>query len=407
MSSYPIEKIRADFPILNEKVNGKQLVYFDNGATTQTPIQVVEAMNEVYYKYNSNIHRGVHTLSMKSTELYENARDVVANFINAKNREEIIFTQGTTDSINVVAQSFIQSFAEDGDEILISEMEHHSNIVPWQIVGEQKNISLKVIPINEDGSLKMDAFNEMLSEKVKLIAISHISNVLGTINPIEEIIKKAHKKNIPVIIDGAQAIQHIKVDVQKLDADFYIFSGHKIYGPTGIGVLYGKKEWLEKLNPVRGGGEMIKKVTFEKTTFNELPYKFEAGTPNYVGAIGLASAINYINGIGLENIIKHEEELFNYAWQELSKIENIQFYGTAQNRASLISFLIKNSHHFDIGTLLDKMGIAVRTGHHCAEPLVHKYNITGTVRASFAMYNTKQEIDVLVNAVKRIAQMLS
>lgn len=407
MSSYPIEKIRADFPILNEKVNGKQLVYFDNGATTQTPIQVVEAMNEVYYKYNSNIHRGVHTLSMKSTELYENARDVVANFINAKNREEIIFTQGTTDSINVVAQSFIQSFAEDGDEILISEMEHHSNIVPWQIVGEQKNISLKVIPINEDGSLKMDAFNEMLSEKVKLIAISHISNVLGTINPIEEIIKKAHKKNIPVLIDGAQAIQHIKVDVQKLDADFYVFSGHKIYGPTGIGVLYGKKEWLEKLNPVRGGGEMIKKVTFEKTTFNELPYKFEAGTPNYVGAIGLASAINYINGIGLENIIKHEEELFNYAWQELSKIENIQFYGTAQNRASLISFLIKNSHHFDIGTLLDKMGIAVRTGHHCAEPLVHKYNITGTVRASFAMYNTKQEIDVLVNAVKRIAQMLS
>ncbi len=405
--SYPIDKIRADFPILNEKVHGHQLVYLDNGATTQTPKQVVEAMNDVYYKYNSNIHRGVHSLSIVSTEKYEKARDIVADFINAKHREEVIFTQGTTDAVNVVAQSFMQTFFEDGDEVIISEMEHHSNIVPWQIVGDGKKIKLRVIPINEDGSLDMDSFRQLISSKVKLIAVSHISNVLGTINPVEEIVEIAHNHNIPVLIDGAQAIQHTKVDVQKLNADFYLFSGHKIYGPTGIGILYGKKEWLEKMKPVRGGGEMIQNVTFEETTFNELPYKFEAGTPNYVGAIGLAAAIEYINEIGLDNIIKHEEELFQYAWQELNKIDNIIFYGTNENRTSLISFLIKDAHHFDIGTLLDKMGIAVRTGHHCAEPLVHKYNITGTVRASFALYNTKEEIDILVNAVKRIASMLS
>ena len=405
--SYPIDKIRADFPILNEKVHGHQLVYLDNGATTQTPKQVVEAMNDVYYKYNSNIHRGVHSLSIVSTEKYEKARDIVADFINAKHREEVIFTQGTTDAVNVVAQSFMQTFFEDGDEVIISEMEHHSNIVPWQIVGDGKKIKLRVIPINEDGSLDMDSFRQLISSKVKLIAVSHISNVLGTINPVEEIVEIAHNHNIPVLIDGAQAIQHSKVDVQKLNADFYLFSGHKIYGPTGIGILYGKKEWLEKMKPVRGGGEMIQNVTFEETTFNELPYKFEAGTPNYVGAIGLAAAIEYINEIGLDNIIKHEEELFQYAWQELNKIDNIIFYGTNKNRTSLISFLIKDAHHFDIGTLLDKMGIAVRTGHHCAEPLVHKYNITGTVRASFALYNTKEEIDILVNAVKRIASMLS
>ena len=405
--SYPIDKIRADFPILNEKVHGHQLVYLDNGATTQTPKQVVEAMNDVYYKYNSNIHRGVHSLSIVSTEKYEKGRDIVANFINAKHREEVIFTQGTTDAVNVVAQSFMQTFFEDGDEVIISEMEHHSNIVPWQIVGDGKKVKLRVIPINEDGSLDMDSFKQLITSKVKLIAVSHISNVLGTINPVEEIVEIAHNNNIPVLIDGAQAIQHTKVDVQKLNADFYLFSGHKIYGPTGIGILYGKKEWLEKMKPVRGGGEMIQNVTFEETTFNELPYKFEAGTPNYVGAIGLAAAIEYINEIGLDNIIKYEDELFQYAWQELNKIDNIIFYGTNKNRTSLISFLIKDAHHFDIGTLLDKMGIAVRTGHHCAEPLVHKYNITGTVRASFALYNTKEEIDILVNAVKRIASMLS
>lgn len=405
--SYPIDKIRADFPILNEKVHGHQLVYLDNGATTQTPKQVVEAMNDVYYKYNSNIHRGVHSLSIVSTEKYEKARDIVADFINAKHREEVIFTQGTTDAVNVVAQSFMQTFFEDGDEVIISEMEHHSNIVPWQIVGDGKKIKLRVIPINEDGSLDMDSFRQLISSKVKLIAVSHISNVLGTINPVEEIVEIAHNHNIPVLIDGAQAIQHTKVDVQKLNADFYLFSGHKIYGPTGIGILYGKKEWLEKMKPVRGGGEMIQNVTFKETTFNELPYKFEAGTPNYVGAIGLAAAIEYINEIGLDNIIKYEEELFQYAWQELNKIDNIIFYGTNKNRTSLISFLIKDAHHFDIGTLLDKMGIAVRTGHHCAEPLVNKYNITGTVRASFALYNTIEEIDILVNAVKRIASMLS
>lgn len=405
--SYPIESIRNDFPILNQKVNGQPLVYLDNGATTQTPTKVVEAMDEAYLKYNSNIHRGVHALSNISTEKFENARATVANFIGAKEVNEVIFTSGTTDAINLVAQSWATTFLNDGDEILISELEHHSNIVPWQIIQSYKNVQLKVIPVLDDGSLDMDAYKQLLTPKVKLVAVAHISNVLGTINPVEEIVQSAHKLNIPVLIDGAQAIQHLHVDVQKLNCDFYVFSGHKLYGPTGIGVLYGKKKWLNAMNPVKGGGEMIKKVTFKKTTYNELPYKFEPGTPNYIGAIGLGAAINYLIGIGMDKIIQHEEAIFNYALKELSAIEGITFYGTAEKRTSLISFLLDGIHPFDAGTLLDKMGIAIRTGHHCAEPIMDRYHITGTMRASFALYNTKHEIDQLVKGLLKVKQIFA
>lgn len=403
--SYPIDAIRKDFPILSRSVNGRPLVYLDNGATTQTPVQVVEAMNEVYYNYNSNIHRGVHTLSNICTEQFEKSRATVADFINAPHKEEVIFTHGTTDAINIVAQSFVSTFLKDGDEVLVSELEHHSNIVPWQIIQKYKNIKLKVIPILDDGSLDMDAFKTLLTPKVKLVTVAHISNVLGTINPIEEIIKLAHQKDIPVLIDGAQAIQHLKVDVQKLDCDFYVFSGHKIYGPTGIGVLYGKSKWLNAMNPVQGGGEMIKKVSFEKTTYNELPYKFEPGTPNYVGAIGLGAAIDYMKSIGLDEIIAHEEDLFKYAQKQLADVEGMIFYGTAKKHTSLISFLLDGIHPFDAGTLLDKMGIAIRTGHHCAEPLMNRLSVSGTMRASFAMYNTRQEIDLLVEGLLKVKEL--
>jgi len=403
--SYPIDSIRKDFPILSRSVNGRPLVYLDNGATTQTPVQVVEAMNEVYYKYNSNIHRGVHTLSNICTERYENARNTVAEFINAPHKEEVIFTHGTTDSVNIVAQSFVSTFLKDGDEILISGMEHHSNIVPWQIIQNYKSVKLKVIPVLDDGSLDMDAYKKLLTPKVKLVAVAHISNVLGTINPVEEITKLAHQRDIPVLIDGAQAIQHLKVDVQKIDCDFYVFSGHKIYGPTGIGVLYGKGKWLNTMDPVQGGGEMIKKVTFEKTTYNELPYKFEPGTPNYVGAIGLGAAVDYVCSIGLDEIIAHEEDIFNYAQKQLAKVDGMIFYGTAKEHTSLISFLLKGIHPFDAGTLLDKMGIAIRTGHHCAEPLMDRLSVSGTMRASFALYNTRQEIDLLVEGLLKVKQL--
>jgi cysteine desulfurase/selenocysteine lyase len=403
--SYPIETIRKDFPILSRSVNGRPLVYLDNAATTQTPKQVVEAMNDVYYNYNSNIHRGVHTLSNICTEAFENARKKLASFIHAEKAEEIIFTHGATDSVNIIAESFGTTFLKTGDEILVSGMEHHSNIVPWQILQNRLQIVIKVIPILDDGSLNMTELMKLLTPKVKLIAVTHISNVLGTINPLESIIAAAHQKDIPVMVDGAQAIQHVTVDVQKLDCDFYVFSGHKIYGPTGIGVLYGKSKWLNKMQPVHGGGEMIKKVTFEKTTYNDLPYKFEPGTPNYVAAIGLGAAIDYIQQIGIQQIQAHEADIFNYAKEKLSSIENLIIYGTAPHHTSLISFLLKGIHPFDTGILLDKMGIAVRTGHHCAEPLIDHFQIPGTVRASFAMYNTREEIDALYAGLLKVKQL--
>lgn len=400
-----IEQIRADFPILKETVYEKPLVYLDNAATTHKPKQVIDAVSEVYLKYNSNIHRGVHHLSNVCTEAHEAARVKVQQFINAKHSHEVIFTRGTTESINLLASSFADTFLKPGDEILVSQLEHHSNIVPWQLLEQRKGIVLKYIPINEAGELVLDTIDELINSKTKLVAVAHISNALGTVNPIKTIINKAHSLDIPVMIDGAQAVQHVQVDVQELDCDFYVFSGHKLYGPTGIGALYGKEEWLNKLHPYHGGGEMIKTVSFEGTTFNELPFKFEAGTPDFSGSVGLAAAIDYVNSIGLENIAQYEHELLSYATEKLSAIPNIRFFGTAKEKASVISFLIGDIHPFDIGTMLDKMGIAVRTGHHCAQPLMQYYNIPGTIRASFAIYNTKAEIDQLAEGTKRVAQL--
>ncbi|WP_026473875.1 aminotransferase class V-fold PLP-dependent enzyme [Alkaliflexus imshenetskii] len=403
--NYPIDKIRGDFPILSRSVNGRPLVYFDNGATTHTPEPVVRAMDEVYADYNSNIHRGVHTLSNICTEAFEAAREKVRAFINAGSLHEVIFTRGTTESINLVANAFGEAFIQEGDEVVVSGLEHHSNIVPWQLLQSRKGIVLKVIPVMDDGTLNMDAFYGLLSEKTRLVAVAHISNVLGTINPIQEIIKASHERDIPVLIDGAQAIQHTPVDVQALDCDFYAFSGHKLYGPTGIGVLYGKEKWLSAMPPWQGGGEMIQNVSFEKTTFNELPYKFEAGTPDFVGAIGLGAAIDYVSDIGLKHIANYEQELFNYAFSRLSDLGKITFYGTAPQRTSLISFLLDGIHPFDAGTLLDKMGIAVRTGHHCAQPLMKRFGIPGTIRASFGMYNTTHEVDALVAGLVKVRQL--
>ena len=400
-----IEQIRNDFPILNEQVHGKPLVYFDNAATTHKPQVVIDAVSEVYQKYNSNIHRGVHHLSNVCTQAHENARLKVQEFINAKHSHEVIFTRGTTESINLIASSFGETFLNEGDEILVSQLEHHSNIVPWQLLEKRKGIKLRYIPINQDGELITDNLNELINDKTKLVSIAHISNALGTINPIKQIIDLAHSKDIPVLIDGAQAIQHVNVDVQALDCDFYVFSGHKLYAPTGIGVLYGKEEWLNKLEPYHGGGEMIKTVSFEGTTFNELPFKFEAGTPDFSGSVGLGAAIDYVQSIGLDNIAKYEHELLEYATEKLSKIPNIRFFGTAKEKTSVVSFLIGDIHPFDLGTMLDKMGIAVRTGHHCAQPLMQFFNIPGTIRASFAVYNTKEEIDKLCEGIERIAQL--
>ncbi|MCG8579373.1 MAG: cysteine desulfurase [Bacteroidales bacterium] len=400
-----IEQIRNDFPILNEQVHGKPLVYFDNAATTHKPQVVIDAVSEVYQKYNSNIHRGVHHLSNVCTQAHENARLKVQEFINAKHSHEVIFTRGTTESINLIASSFGETFLNEGDEILVSQLEHHSNIVPWQLLEKRKGIKLRYIPINQDGELITDNLNELINDKTKLVSIAHISNALGTINPIKQIIDLAHSKDIPVLIDGAQAIQHVNVDVQALDCDFYVFSGHKLYAPTGIGVLYGKEEWLNKLEPYHGGGEMIKTVSFEGTTFNELPFKFEAGTPDFSGSVGLGAAIDYVQSIGLDNIAKYEHELLEYATEKLSNIPNIRFFGTAKEKTSVVSFLIGDIHPFDLGTMLDKMGIAVRTGHHCAQPLMQFFNIPGTIRASFAIYNTKEEIDKLCEGIERIAQL--
>lgn len=400
-----IEKIRADFPILSTAVYGKPLIYFDNGATTQKPKCVVEEIEKVYYTTNANVHRGVHHLSQQATDLAEESRAVVQQFINAEHSREIIFTKGTTESINLVAHSFCQQFCKEGDEIIISAMEHHANIVSWQLQKEIRGIRLKVIPINEKGELRMDEFKKLISPKTRLVSVMHISNVLGTVNPIEDIIEIAHSHDIPVLIDAAQSVQHMEVDVQKLDCDFLVFSAHKVYGPNGVGVLYGKEKWLNLMPPYQGGGEMISQVSFKKTTFNELPFKFEAGTPNYPDVIAFAKAINYIKNIGLDSIKEYEDQLLNYCTDELKKIENIRIFGTSDNKSSVISFLIGNIHHYDMGMLLDKMGIAVRTGHHCAQPLMEELGIEGTVRVSIAFYNTKEEIDKLIEGIKRIVTM--
>ncbi|MDU1890885.1 MAG: cysteine desulfurase [Dysgonomonas sp.] len=402
-----ITKIRADFPILSTTVYGKPLIYFDNGATTQKPRCVVEELEKVYYTTNANVHRGVHYLSQKATDLAEEARRVVQQFINAQHGREVIFTKGTTESINLVAHSFCQQFCAEGDEIIISAMEHHANIVSWQLQESIRGIKLKVIPINEKGELKLDEMKKLISSKTRLISIMHISNVLGTINPIEEIIEIAHSHDIPVLIDAAQSVQHMEIDVQKLDCDFLVFSAHKIYGPNGVGVLYGKEKWLNQMPPYQGGGEMIGHVSFKKTTFNELPFKFEAGTPNYPDVIATATAIKYVKNIGLDSIKSYEDELLQYCLDELSKIEGIRFFGNAEKRSSVISFLVGNIHHYDMGMLLDKMGIAVRTGHHCAQPLMEELGIEGTVRVSIAFYNTKEEIDVFIASLKKVVAMFS
>jgi cysteine desulfurase / selenocysteine lyase len=404
---YDIQKIREDFPILKTKVYGKPLVYLDNAATTQKPKQVIDKIAELYQSKNSNIHRGVHHLSNVATEEYENSRKKVQEFINAAHSHEIIFTKGTTDSINLLAFSFGEKYISKDDEILVSEMEHHSNIVPWQMLCERKGAKLKVIPFNDRGELSFEEYKKLISKKTKIIALTHISNTLGTINPIKEIIDYAHQHNIPVLVDGAQAIQHTKVDVLNLDADFYTFSGHKMYGPNGVGILYGKENWLEKLPPYQGGGEMVENVSFEKTTYNELPYKFEAGTPNYIDATALSSAIDYIQNIGIENIAAYEHDLVTYGTEKLAQIDNMKLYGTARNKTSVISFLLNNIHHYDTGMILDKLGVAVRTGTHCSEPVMNRFGIEGTVRASFALYNTKEEIDALADGLKKVNEMFN
>lgn len=400
-----IKKIRADFPILSREVYGKPLIYFDNGATTQKPRCVVDAIVDEYYSVNANVHRGVHFLSQQATELHEGSRETVRRFINARTSAEVIFTRGTTEAINLLAFSFGEEFMKEGDEVIISTMEHHSNIVPWQLLAARKGISIKVIPMNDRGELLLDEYEKLFSDRTRIVSIAHISNVLGTVNPVKEMIATAHAHGVPVLVDGAQSIPHIQVDVQDLDVDFFAFSGHKVYGPTGVGVLYGKEEWLDKLPPYQGGGEMIQSVSFEKTTFNELPFKFEAGTPDYIGTTGLAKALDYVSAIGLEQIAAHEHELTTYAMQRLGEIEGMRFLGEAAHKSSVVSFLVGNIHPFDMGTLLDRLGIAVRTGHHCAEPLMRRLGIEGTVRASFAMYNTKEEIDALVAGVDRVRKM--
>ncbi len=402
---YDIKKIREDFPILGREIYGKPLVYLDNGATTQKPRCVVEAMTEEYYNVNANVHRGVHFLSQKATELHENARETVRRFLNARSTNEIVFTRGTTESINLVASTFGDAFLKENDEIIISQMEHHSNIVSWQLIQARRGIRLRVIPITDEGDLCLDKYEQLFNPNTRLVSITHVSNVLGTVNPIKQMIVTAHAHGVPVLIDGAQSVPHMAVDVCDLDCDFFAFSGHKVYGPTGVGVLYGKENWLDKLPPYMGGGEMIKNVSFEHTTFNELPYKFEAGTPDYIATTGLAHALDYVTSIGMENIHAYEQELTQYAMKRMAKIENMRLFGTSANKDAVISFLVGNIHHLDMGTLLDRLGIAVRTGHHCAEPLMHLLGIEGTVRASLGLYNTKEEIDILIDGIERIRKM--
>ena len=404
--SFNIDIIRADFPILSQKVNGKPLVYFDNGATSQKPQVVIDAISKYYQEINANIHRGVHTLSQLATDAYEASRVKIQNHINAKFTHEVLFTSGTTHGINLVANGFA-SFLKSGDEVLVSALEHHSNIVPWQMLCEKTGAVLRVIPMDKNGELILSEFDKLLSNKTKIVTVNHISNALGTVNPIKYMIDKAHEFGAAILIDGAQAVPHLKPDVQELDCDFYVFSGHKICGPTGTGILYGKEDWLNKLPPYQGGGEMIKEVTFEKTTYAELPHKFEAGTPNIAGGIVLGTAVDYMNQVGFENIKIQEKELLEYGTKRLLEIEDLKIYGTSKDKTSVISFNIEGIHPYDIGTIIDKLGIAVRTGHHCAQPIMNFFNIPGTIRASFAFYNTKEEIDIFVEALKRAKLMLS
>ena len=408
MESMKIEEIRSDFPILSRKIYDKYpLVYLDNGATTQKPLCVLDAMREEYLNVNADVHRGVHYLSQQATDLHEAARERVRSFVNAGKTSEIVFTRGTTESMNLVASSFTEAYMKEGDEVIVSVMEHHSNIVPWQLQAQRKGIVVKVIPMSDDGILDIETLKQMFTERTKLVSVAHVSNVLGTVNPVKEIVGIAHQHGVPCLVDGAQSAPHMKIDVQDIDCDFFAFSGHKMYGPTGIGVLYGKEKYLDEMPPYQGGGEMIGTVSFEKTTWADLPFKFEAGTPDYVATNGLAKAIDYMEEIGLENIERHERELTRYALEQMQGIPGMRIFGPldAAKRDAVISFLVGDIHHLDMGTLLDRLGIAVRTGHHCAEPLMHRLGIQGTVRASFAMYNTKEEIDVLVNGIKRVSQM--
>lgn len=401
---YDIESIRKDFPILSRTVYGKPLVYLDNAATTQKPLAVLDAMRDEYLNVNANVHRGVHWMSQQATDLHEQARDTVCRFLHAASTTEIVFTRGTTEGINLVASSFCESQMHEGDEIIVSAMEHHSNIVPWQLQAQKHGLVLKVIPMTDDGVLDLEAYAALLTPKTKIVSVAHVSNVLGTVNPVAEIIRLAHLHDIPVLVDGAQSAPHFAVDVQELDCDFYVFSGHKVYGPTGIGVLYGKEAWLDRLPPYQGGGEMIATVSFDKTTFERPPLKFEAGTPDYVATHGLATALDYVTALGLDNIARHEQELVRCALAKLKHIEGIKIYG-AVGADAVISFNVGNIHHMDIGTLLDRLGIAVRTGHHCAQPLMDRLGVLGTVRASFALYNTKEEVDVFVDGLERVVKM--
>lgn len=404
--AFDIGQIRADFPILNTSMNGKPLVFLDSAASSQKPLAVIDAMNEYYKTGHANVHRGVYQLSQKATDQFEKSRRTVQHFLNAEHDHEIIFVRGTTEGINLVASSYGDKFVHQGDEIIVSGLEHHSNIVPWQMLCERKGAILKVIPVLDNGELDMDVYAQLLNEKVKIVAVNHISNALGTINPVERIIEMAHEYGIPVLIDGAQATPHMEVDVQALDADFYVFSGHKVFGPTGIGILYGKEKWLNEMPPYQGGGEMISRVSFEKTTYNELPFKFEAGTPDIAGVVGMGAAIEYLQGMDMEAVRDYEHQLLTYASEQLSKIDGIRFIGTATEKASVVSFLIDGLHPYDVGAILDKLGIAVRTGHHCAQPLMDRFGIPGTVRASLAFYNTFEEIDALVNGVKKAIDLL-
>lgn len=402
---YDINKVRADFPILSRTVYGKPLVYLDNAATTQKPLCVLDAMRNEYLNVNANVHRGVHWMSQQATDLHEAARETVRKFINARSTSEIVFTRGTTEGLNLVAATFADEFLGEGDEVIVSTMEHHSNIVPWQLQAAKKHFKLRVIPMSDKGELLQDEYEKLFNEHTKFVSITHVSNVLGTVNPVKQMIKTAHEHGVPVMVDGAQSAPHFKVDVQDMDCDFFAFSGHKMYGPTGVGVLYGKEAWLDKLPPYQGGGEMIEHVSFERTTFEKPPLKFEAGTPDYVATHGLATAINYINSLGIDNIEAHEQELTRYAMQRLGQISGMRIFGHASHKDAVVSFLVGNIHHMDMGTLLDHLGIAVRTGHHCAQPLMDRLGVLGTVRASFALYNTKEEIDALAEGIERVAKM--
>ena len=403
--AYEIENIRKDFPILSRTVYGKPLVYLDNAATTQKPLCVLDAMREEYLNVNANVHRGVHYLSQQATDLHEAARETVRRFINAGSTSEIIFTRGTTESINLVVSSFCDAFMQPGDEVIVSVMEHHSNIVPWQLQAARRGIALRVIPIDERGELRLDEMERLFSKKTKIVSVAHVSNVLGTVNPVDEIVRMAHAHGVPVLVDGAQSAPHFKVDVRSMDCDFFVFSGHKMYGPTGIGVLYGKEDWLDRLPPYQGGGEMIESVSFEKTVFERLPFKFEAGTPDYIATHGLAKAIEYMEALGLDNISAHEQKLTRYCMEQLRTVDGIRLFGESEHKDAVVSFLVGDIHHLDMGTLLDRLGIAVRTGHHCAQPLMDHLGILGTVRASFALYNTKEEIDTLVEGVRHVSRM--